>query len=299
MYDRRPFVAEPVGDPDLATSVAVRIADRYGLGPVELVKVGMNAVFACDDGMLRVGRPTVPAAAAIALARRLDDVGLRVPLPRSELVAELDDLTVTHWERIEPSGDPIDWTQVGTMVARLHELERSDLPVEYPCPSPTTFPWWDFAAAFDAVSDLVDAAAGAGLSAAIERSSGWGMFDVATTAVCHGDLHGANVVQAVGGPVLLDWDLLCVAPRGWDHAPLMTAAERWGATPGEYEAFASGYGRSMRGDRDAEMFAELRLVAATLMRLRAGRSDPAAAHEAERRLRLWRGDPDAPPWRPQ
>ena len=45
--------------------------------------------------------------------------------------------------------------------------------------------------------------------------------------------------------------------------------------------------------------AELRLVAATLMRLRAGRHDPAAMPEAQRRLAYWRGDPDAPTWRAQ
>jgi hypothetical protein len=43
----------------------------------------------------------------------------------------------------------------------------------------------------------------------------------------------------------------------------------------------------------------LRNVAATLMRVRAGRHDPAVRQEAERRLRYWRGDPDAPQWRAQ
>ena len=34
----------------------------------------------------------------------------------------------------------------------------------------------------------------------------------------------------------------------------------------------------------------------TLMRLRAGRADPAAMLEAQRRLAFWRGDPAAPTW---
>jgi hypothetical protein len=101
------------------------------------------------------------------------------------------------------------------------------------------------------------------------------------------------------GPVLIDWDLLCRAPIGWDHAPMMTMHERWGGRAGEYEAFAIGYGSSLRGDPTAESFAELRLVAATLMRLKAAMSDANAAVEAERRLRFWRGDPDAPAWRAQ
>jgi Ser/Thr protein kinase RdoA (MazF antagonist) len=90
--------------------------------------------------------------------------------------------------------------------------------------------------------------------------------------VCHGDVHPGNVIQSADGPVLLDWDLLCRGPAAWDHAPLMTWTERWGGEPGIYEAFAEGYGRSMRGDLVAQAIAELRLVAATLMRLLAARS---------------------------
>jgi hypothetical protein len=69
-----------------------------------------------------------------------------------------------------------------------------------------------------------------------------------------------------------------------------------GRRAGEYEAFARGYGRSLRDDPAAMAIAELRLVAATLMRVAASIDDPAARPEAERRLRFWRGDPDAPPW---
>ena len=106
-------------------------------------------------------------------------------------------------------------------------------------------------------------------------------------------------MMSAEGVVLLDWDLICLGPRGWDHAPMMTWAARWGGTPGEYEAFAAGYGRSMRGDGQAEAIAELRLVAATLMRVLAGRRDPAAKAEADRRLQYWRGEPDAPQWTAQ
>jgi thiamine kinase-like enzyme len=112
-------------------------------------------------------------------------------------------------------------------------------------------------------------------------------------------VHPGNVVATAQGAVLLDWDLLCTGPAAWDHAPLMTWTQRWGGAAGLYEAFAAGYGRSMRGDGVAEAIATLRLVAATLMRLRAGRHDEAARDEAERRLRWWRGDTDAPPWHAQ
>jgi Ser/Thr protein kinase RdoA (MazF antagonist) len=117
--------------------------------------------------------------------------------------------------------------------------------------------------------------------------------------VCHGDVHPGNVLQTADGPVLLDWDLLCHGPAGWDHGPMMTWTERWGGAPGIYEDFAEGYGESLRGQPLAEAIAELRLVAATLMRVRAGRADASAMPEAERRLRWWRGDPGAPTWQAQ
>jgi Ser/Thr protein kinase RdoA (MazF antagonist) len=117
--------------------------------------------------------------------------------------------------------------------------------------------------------------------------------------ICHGDVHPGNVIQSADGPVLLDWDLLCRGPAAWDHAPLMTWTHRWGGDAGIYESFAEGYGVSLRGDPLAEALAELRLVAATLMRVRAARQNPAAAAEAELRLRYWRGEPDAPQWHPQ
>jgi hypothetical protein len=80
---------------------------------------------------------------------------------------------------------------------------------------------------------------------------------------------------------------------------LLTLAERWGGDVGAYPAFAAGYGVSMAEDPSARRFAELRNVAATLMRVRAGRTDPMARAEAERRLEYWRGEPEAPQWHAQ
>ena len=46
------------------------------------------------------------------------------------------------------------------------------------------------------------------------------------------------------GPVLLDWDLLCLGPPGWDHAMLLRLP-RWGWPARWYDDFAAGYGRSL------------------------------------------------------
>ena len=73
--------------------------------------------------------------------------------------------------------------------------------------------------------------------------------------------------------MLLDWDTMCLGPPGWDHAMLLRLP-RWGWPARWYDAFAAGYGRSLADDPSADALADLRLVAATLMRLRAARTDP-------------------------
>jgi Ser/Thr protein kinase RdoA (MazF antagonist) len=295
----RPFVDTPVGDIDRARLVAGHAAAHWGLGDAVLQRVGMNAVFVADDTVVRVGRPTAPATVALDLADHLAAIGVRVPAARRRDVVAVDDLVATAWELLVPAGTQVDWTAVGEMVARLHRAGTSVVPAGHPCPSPVAFPWWSFDAMLADVADVLDTEASEALSCVIERHRSWIPMLTSGPVVCHGDVHPGNVVQTADGPVLLDWDLLCRAPAGWDHAPMMRWAERWGGASGEYEAFAAGYGWSGRGDPFAEAVADLRLVAATLMRVRVGRTEPAARREAERRLRTWRGDPDAPAWSAQ
>lgn len=301
----RPYVDRPVGDVAAATALAQRMTRRLALDEPQLLRVGMNAIFVAGDAVVRVGRPTAPASARIELAERLRGAGLRVARPRGTEVLADGDLVATVWERLAASGDPIDWHAVGTMVRRLHDLPVGLVPGEYPLPSPAAFPWWDFDRLLAETAPALDDGARAGLVAAIDRWPRWD--DFADPVVCHGDVHPGNVVMTADGPVLIDWDLLCHAPPGWDHAPLMTWTERWRGAPGIYDGFAAGYGWSARGDRFAAAFAELRLVAATLMRVKAASAFEASPSpdapdprpEAERRLRYWRGDPDAPAWRAQ
>jgi Ser/Thr protein kinase RdoA (MazF antagonist) len=255
----------------------------------------MNTLFAAGDVVVRVGRPTADPAAAVELAAVLDRHGVRVPrYVRSEPVVE-GDLAAWAIERIEPDG-PIDWSAVGSLVARVHTISVDDVPAGYPVPPCTSFPWWDFDAVLADVGPDLDPAARRGIDAAIDRAGDWRQAGL-PASLCHGDVHPGNVLQTDRGPVLLDWDLACHGVGAWDHAPLMTWTARWGGEAGIYERFAAGYGRSFRADPLGEALAELRLVSATLMRVRAGRTDPAAAGEAERRLRWWRGDADAPAWR--
>lgn len=296
---RRPYVDAPVADRALVRRAATAAADHWGLPEPQLMRVSMNAIFAAGDTVLRASTPSVDARHSIELAETLIARGLRVAHPMRGEPYQLGPVAVTCWERIRPSGSEIDWRAVGSMVRRVHDIVPGDVPAGYPVPSPASFPWWHFDDLLEQVRDSIDDAACRGIEQAIARWPCWDRFADGEVVVCHGDVHPGNVMMCEDGPVLLDWDLLCAAPPGWDHAPLMTFGSRWVGTGREYASFASGYGRSLRDDPATEAFAELRLVAATLMRVRAGRRDEAANVEATARLRYWAGDPGAPLWRAQ
>ncbi len=293
----RAYVDEPVTDLDAATRAARHAAALWQLSEPQRVRVGMNAIFRADDVVLRVSAPTVDATASLDLLGHLAHHGVRVPVAVRDDVVRLGGLSVTGWRCIEPTAAPIDWHGVGEMVRAVHGLDPAELPASVPLPAPASFPWWDFDTLLERVGEVIDPGARRGLVSTIERHRGWQDADGAV--VCHGDVHPGNVMMTEDGPVLIDWDLLCWAPPGWDHGPMLTWAQRWGGDADDYEAFAAGYGRSLADDEVTQAFAELRLVAATLLRLAAGLRDPAAMPEAQRRLAYWRGDPDAPTWNAQ
>jgi Phosphotransferase enzyme family len=295
--DARAYVDRPIADAAAANAAARLAARRWGLREPEMLRVGMNAIFVSGNEVLRVSAPTAPASASLTLATFLADAGLRVPTPARDDVVVHDGLSVTSWVRLEPVVTPVDWAAVGEMVRAVHAIDPSSLPPAVPLASPTTFPWWDFDGMLERAAALLDDAARRGITATIERHRGWNASG--GQVVCHGDVHPGNVVMTAAGPTLIDWDLLCWAPPGWDHGPMLTWATRWGGDGSEYPAFAAGYGRSLAADPAAVAIAELRLVAATLMRLVAASADPAAMAEARLRLRYWRGDPDAPSWTAQ
>jgi Ser/Thr protein kinase RdoA (MazF antagonist) len=293
----RPFVVEPVGAADDARPAALAAARHWSLDEPELLRVGMNAIFrAGADVVLRVGRPTAPAEAAIELAAMLSAEGIHVPRAAATRPFEHDGYSVWALEHVE-SRDPVDWRSVGAMVAKVHRLPPEQVAALYPLPPMAELPLWRFDELMADVDDMLDSAARNGLRAAISRHDRRSEWRAAT--VCHGDVHPGNVLQSHDGPVLLDWDLMCAGAAGWDHAPLIRLHERWGGDEGVYEAFADGYGSTLRGHPVAEALAELRLVAATLMRLRAARREPRAWPEAALRLRYWRGEADPPAWTAQ
>jgi len=294
----RPFVDRPVVDREAAARVAAHQAAAWGLGEPALLRHGMNSLFRAGGVVLRVGTATAPAAAAHALVHWLLEAGVHTVPPVDGLCADVDGFAVTAWLFVREERRAIDWRAIGAVVRRVHSLDVAAAPREYPIPEPAAFPWWHFDAMIADVAGDVDAPALAGLRSAIERHRGWEGRVRAGAVLCHGDVHPGNVLVSGQGALLGDWDLMCVAHPAWDHAMLTTYSERWGGDAGAYSAFAEGYGAALGDDPLTRGLGELRNVAATLMRVRAGRRDAAAAVEAEHRLAYWRGDSRAP-WRAQ
>jgi Ser/Thr protein kinase RdoA (MazF antagonist) len=266
---------------------------------VQLLRGGANHVFRVGDAVLRVTAADVDAVCQIALVRWLFDKGLPVLCPVSDAV-EVDGVHVTVWEYISGRGR-IDYRQFGEAIALLHSLGPSQV-VQH-----IAIPWCGDASWLQLGKNL-DAAARTGvvsdddievLRAATAELAGW-QEEVRheQLVVCHGDVHPQNAVMRGNELVILDWDSICLGPPAWDHAPLLTWAERWGGHPGDYGAFADGYGADLRDSPDAQLVARVRLLAPTVNMIVNGRTSPRHAEEARLRMRYWRGDPSAPAWTP-
>ena len=279
-------------------------AEAWGLAEPQHLRTGMSSLFvAGEEVVLRVNADPTGAARRHWLALQLARHGVRVPKVLRATAFRHDEWAVMMVEKVQ-GGGAVDWYEVGSMVRAVHRIPPTELSTRIDLPWCGSFPHWNLDRHFSELCVHIDAEAKAGMRACLHRWDGWRHVLVEQpAAVCHGDLHPGNVLAGPDGPVLIDWDLLCIGPAAWDHAPLMRWesrwSDRWGGGPGTYDAFAAGYGRSLRDDWVGEALAEIRLLVATLMRVRAVPDHPEAAPELERRLRFWRGDPDAPRWEPQ
>lgn len=296
---RRPFVDRPMVDTALADRVASTAAAHWSLPAPAPMRRGMNALYAAGDAVIRIGQATADPALLHALVDVMSSHGVPTLTPLRGASMVVDGVAATGWHRIRNVERSIDWVAVGRAVRDVHRVATTSIPEGFPLPSPTSFPWWQFDDMLAEVRGEVDAPAFDGLAAVVDRAAGWRDAIADGTVLCHGDVHPGNVLMSSRGALLVDWDLMAVANPAWDHAMLTTYAVRWGGDEGVYERFAAGYGRSLADDELTNTLAELRNVAATLMRVKAGRSDEAARLEAGRRLRYWRGDAAAPVWRAQ
>lgn len=277
-------------------------ARRHGIKePPQPLRSGANHVFRAGDVVVRVAPRSADVSSQVALARWLAAEGFRVPAPLAD-PDMVGDATLSLWEHIDADQRrPIDFEQLGEVVARLHRVEPADLSdvVALPfCGDPAWLAVEQRLAEVEA-ANLLEADGLAALRREAVGLRGW--HDRArreALVVCHGDVHPLNVLMRGDDVVLIDWDAICLGPSAWDHAPLMTWGERWGGAPEAYPAFARGYGADLRESPLAQELAALRLLAPTINMIVGGATNPAYAAEARTRMRYWLGDRAAPAWTP-
>ena len=276
-------------------------ARRHGIkDSIRLVRAGANHVFRAGEVVVRVAPPSADVSSQVALGRWLVSEGFPVAAPLAD-ADEVGAAKVSLWEYVEADERPIDFGQLGEVVARLHgvsPVRLSDVVALQFCGDAS---WLavEQNLALAEVANVVEADGIAALRRETVALRDWherARRD--TQVVCHGDVHPQNVLMSGDHVVIIDWDSICIGPPAWDHAALMTWAERWGGAAEAYPDFARGYGADLRESSLAQALASLRLLAPTINMIINGASNPTYAAEARARMRYWLGDPAAPAWTP-
>lgn len=263
-------------------AAAAAVAEALGLPRPVLVRRGSATLFRAGSSAIRV-EDSVTTLTDLSVRLRADGIPSPALLdgPR-----EVGGLVVTVWEWLDSTRAP-DHRALGELVARLGRLDvrQYDVPSatwrvhdvlerRRPWPEPLPGPLRE---ALDGIEDSFDAATRA------------------TRAVlCHGDLHAGNVGWTEAGPVLFDWEFACRGPQWWDLVPIVGVDRVGDGGTEEADALLAGYGEDPRGREEFEALLRTYLAALTIGMVSRARRDPAAAPEAEVRLRWWDGDPT--PW---
>jgi hypothetical protein len=289
---------------DAAALVAARAcADALGVDARDaaVVRSGTSALVRLPVAgvLVRVDRAERRDVAGrqVAVARALE--AAEVPAtrlwPHDAQPLDLDRsvVTVWRWEDVLP-GAPSPGA-LGALAGALHHRTREVIDV------PPLDP-------FTAIGEQLDLAVAGGatepddlrllrdeLAACHERWEG-APADPLGTSVVHGDLHGDNVIQTAGGPLLCDFELSGTGPPTYDLAARLVAVERYGEPAAAYDAFCAAYGFDLRDWPDHEVRTRTYALWVTAWAVAHAHRSPAAAAEARRRLVWWRHPADAPRW---
>jgi Ser/Thr protein kinase RdoA (MazF antagonist) len=277
-------------------------ARQYGINDaIEPLRTGDNHVFRAGDVVIRVAPGSADVSSQIALARWLISDGFQVAAPLADAEV-IDGSTLSLWEYVHADARrPIDFEQLGETVARLHRIAPSRLNdvVALPFCGDATWLAIEDNLALAEAAEVVGPEGLAALRRECRALRGWQeRAREDSLVVCHGDVHPQNVLMRGHEVVILDWDTICIGPPAWDHAALITWADRWGGAAETYPDFARGYGADLRSSPLAKELAALRLLAPTINTIINAASDPRFVGEAEARMRYWLGDPAPPTWTP-
>jgi aminoglycoside phosphotransferase (APT) family kinase protein len=189
----------------------------------------------------------------------------------------------TVWELVPRTTEQVTPAQLGALARRLHDA-TADL-----ARRPGTARLDPFGAIHTALGDARRGGAPSASIAAVAERAGHLSRCVGTAAredplgwaIVHGDLHAANTVPSVEGPVLVDLELAGSGPRSYDLAATAVAVRRYGAPAGDFEALLDGYGDDPRSWAGFETFCRVYELWVTAWAL--GQPDPDVVAEGARR----------------
>lgn len=255
--------------------------------PVELIRIGSNAVFRVgEDVIARVAPPWASSANAqkqIRVARWLKDVGY--PATRAvdvEQPIEAEGCAVTFWESVAPGTTYAPIGDVARLIRQLHELPTLadlDLPEIQPFgPIDGDLP------AFDGLPQEE--------AEFLRGRIKWARATFPTLpfalprGVIHGDANVGNVlVDLSGRPVLIDLDSFSTGPREWDLIQTALFAKRLGwHTWAEYDEFVRIYGYDLTEWSAFGELADMREIAMTSWLSRKATASESTRIEAVKRI---------------
>ncbi|MHA6629136.1 phosphotransferase family protein [Pseudonocardia sichuanensis] len=290
-----PFTAET------ARQTLTQACQQVGIEahPVELIRMGSNAVFRIGENLIARVAPSVGllpnAEKQIEIARWLQSVGY--PATRAADIdqpIETADRVVTFWESVSLQTTYAPIREVAELIKRLHELPAPDhisLPELRP-----------FGDAQDELPQFV------GLPPAdaeyLRKRVEWARetFPVLPFALPRGHIHGdANVGNVLcddhGSPVLIDLDSFAVGAREWDLIQTALFFDRLGwHTEKEYREFVEVYGYDITEWSAYSDLADMREIAMTSWIANKADSSPESVVEAVKRIEAIRSGASRRDW---
>jgi len=268
-----------------------------------VLRVGSNVLLldASAGVVVRVTKPGRDTNVGLRFARTAHDMGLPVLVSLTATPLLVNGFQVSLWPRVETTGQEVDYVWLGSVVADLHA--HADVLIERVNPDRTLA-----SAQLDKVGHRLTALR---MGGTITRSDlallgdayaqvrrDWPRTSEGTDVLLHGDLYAGNVLNGPDGSVLIDFDEICIGPRGWDHVPIATQVARFGLPPERIRDFEAGYGFSFRDDPGLAVMVRLRELASVTWVAQLAATRPELVAEVERRLQFWRRTPEPPTWTP-
>ena len=293
---RTPFVSQPIVDRRHAQARAQQCAKELGATALTPIRESMCSTFRANDSVLRVGHFTSDPSTAQGLATMLSNAGFRVPDVIATWQQDETGLGVIAYEDVPETGRAIDWREVGRIVRRLHtDIAPSiSLRVTLRLNTSTVVEFWRYISALKhsgrAFTTTFNAARGCRT-----RAEWTNIVETTPNVLTHGDIHPGNILMSEDGPVLIDWDLLRPHHRCGITFHLKHGQRRHGKEIDAYTAFAAGYG-AVDWESDSLDVAEMRNLAATVMKLIASAWTGIIDEEAARRLEYWVSPNMTAPW---